>query len=386
MSLEQPEVAQKSFTEQAKSANSDVPPNASTPNEPAGKENTKLPTKQKSWRATRRGEPAKVLKLAEDTPVPAKLKKGEVLVKVQAAALNPVGYKIMGVLPGFVLRRVQAVEHDLSGVVVDGNGTEFKEDDEVFGWIPVNQSLSTGQGALAQYTRLPAANLARRPPNISATQAAGFCLAGLTAYQALVDIGRIQEGQWVFVNGGSTAVGSFAIMIAKALGARVGTSASGRNEQYVRDLGADEFFDYTKAPLHEQLAAACPEAKYDVFLEAVGFIEPTLFVKSAAYLTPRGTFVSVGPQSTSLGEYIRFAWNVILRPSVLGGTKRKWRLVLVEPVQEDLKVFAKMIEEGKVHPLVDSVFAFEDALKAYERLLTKRATGKIVVKVDPAAE
>ena len=89
--------------------------------------------------------------------------------------------------------------------------------------------------------------------------------------------------------------------------------------------GGGQFFDYTKAPLHEQLAAACPEAKYDVFLEVVGFIEPTLFVKSAAYLTPRGTFVSVGPQSTSLGEYIRFAWNVFLRPSFLGGTKRKWR-------------------------------------------------------------
>ena len=106
--------------------------------------------------------------------------------------------------------------------------------------MPPDQSMSTGQGALAQYTRLPAANLARRRPNISATQAAGFCLAGLTAYQALVDIGRVKEGQWVFVNGGSTAVGSFAIMIAKALGARVGTSASGRNEKYVRDLGADE--------------------------------------------------------------------------------------------------------------------------------------------------
>ena len=91
MSLEQPPATLQSPGEQTKSANSDVPPtNTSKPSEPSGKEDKKLPATQKSWRATRRGEPAKVLKLAEDTPVPAKLKKGEVLVKVQAAALNPV--------------------------------------------------------------------------------------------------------------------------------------------------------------------------------------------------------------------------------------------------------------------------------------------------------
>ncbi|KAI0335216.1 NAD-P-binding protein [Cubamyces sp. BRFM 1775] len=365
-----------------------APPATAAPAEtPTAKEDKKtLPATQRSWRITGSGEPAKVLKLAEDTPVPAKLKKGEVLVRVQAAALNPVGYKMMGLLPGFVNRRVQAAEYDLAGVVVDGNGTELKEGDEVFGSIPVGLSISTGQGALAQYTRLPAANLTRRPSNVTATQASGFGIAGLTAYQALVDVARLKEGQWVFVNGGSTAVGAFAIMIAKALGARVGASASGKNEEYVRGLGADEFFDYTKSPLHEQLAAANKEPKYDVFLEAVGFLDPTLFVKSAAYLAPRGVFISVGPQGSGLGNYVSFAWNVFLRPSFLGGTKRKWKLVTVKPVHEDLEAFAKLVEEGKVRPLVDSVFAFEDVLKAYEKILTKRATGKIVVKVDPAAE
>ncbi|KAI0655132.1 NAD-P-binding protein [Cubamyces menziesii] len=365
-----------------------APPTTAAATEPPAKEDKKLPATQRSWRLTGSGEPAKVLKLAEDTPVPAKLKKGEVLVKVHAAALNPVGYKMMALLPGFVNRRVQAAEYDLAGVVVDGNGTELKEGDEVFGWIPAGLSISTGQGALAQYTRLPAANLARRPSNVSATQASGFGIAGLTAYQALVDVARLKEGQWVFVNGGSTAVGSFAIMIAKALGAHVGASASGKNEEYVRGLGADEFFDYTESPLHEQLAAANKdkEPKYDVFLEAVGVLEPTLFVKSAAYLAPRGVFISVGPQGSGLANFVSFAWNVFLRPSFLGGTKRKWKLVTVKPVHEDLEAFAKLVEEGKVRPLVDSVYAFEDVLKAYEKLMTKRATGKIVVKVDPTAE
>ncbi|KAJ2975354.1 hypothetical protein NUW54_g11745 [Trametes sanguinea] len=115
----------------------------------------------------------------------------------------------MGLVPGFLLRRIQAAEYDLAGVVVDGNNTGLKEGDQVFGWIPVPLSLSTGQGALQQYARLPAANLTIRPPSVTPTQAAGFGVAGLTAYQALEGIAHIKEGQSVFVNGGSTAVGAF---------------------------------------------------------------------------------------------------------------------------------------------------------------------------------
>ncbi|KAI9063119.1 NAD-P-binding protein [Trametes sanguinea] len=348
---------------------------------------SKIPATQKSWRVTGKGEPAKVLKLASDTPVPAKLKKGEVLVKVQAAALNPVGYKTMGLVPGFLLRRIQAAEYDLAGVVVDGNSTGLKEGDQVFGWIPVPLSLSSGQGALQQYARLPAANLVIRPPTVTPTQAAGFCVAGLTAYQALEGIAHIKEGQSVFVNGGSTAVGAFAIQLAKARGAkRVGASASAKNEEFVRKQGADEFFDYTKSPLHEQLAAANPTPKYDVFFEAVGLLDPTLFLKSEAYLDRHGVFISVGPQGSGIGNYLHFTWNVLLKPGFLGGVKRKWKLVSVKPVEKDLKDFAKLVEEGKIKPLVDSVYDFEDALKAYEKMMTKRATGKIVVKVDPAAQ
>ncbi|KAI0335215.1 NAD-P-binding protein [Cubamyces sp. BRFM 1775] len=354
----------------------------------ANKEYTEIPTTQKTWRITGSGEPAKVLKLSNDTPVSSKLKKGEVLVRVQAAALNPVGYTLMDLLPGFVLRRIHAAEYDLAGIVVNGNGTAFKTGDEVFGWIPPNQFISNNQGALAQYTRLPAENLAHRPSNVSVTQAAGFSVAGLAAYQALTDIGRLKAGQALFINGGSTAVGSFAIMIAKALGARVVVSASARNEAYVRELGADEFFDYTKSPLHEQLAAANPTPKYDVFLEATGALDPTLFVKSPAYLARRGVFISVGPQGSGLGNYASFAWHVFMRPSFMGGTNRKWKLLSVKPDSEDSFEFARMVEEviGKIRPLVDSVFAFKDTLKAYERLMSKRATGKVVVKVDPAVE
>ena len=97
-----------------------------------------------------------------------------------------------------------------------------------------------GYGALAEYTKVSAAHAAIRPKNVTPTEASGFLVAGLTAYQALFHIAKLEEGQSVFINGGSTSVGSFAIQLAKAKGARVAVSASGKNEQYVRGLGADE--------------------------------------------------------------------------------------------------------------------------------------------------
>lgn len=105
---------------------------------------------------------------------------------------------------------------------------------------PKALSISSGQGALTQYTKVPAINLVPRPSTITPTQAAGFSLAGQTAYQALIELAKLEEGQSVFINGGSTAVGAFAIQIAKAKGAHVTASASAKNEEYVRSLGADE--------------------------------------------------------------------------------------------------------------------------------------------------
>ncbi|KAI1797933.1 NAD(P)-binding protein [Ganoderma leucocontextum] len=332
----------------------------------------------KSWRVTASGEPAKVLQFG-DVPVP-KPKKGDILVKVQAVALNPVGYKSMEWVPGFVARRSKAHEFDLTGVVVDANHTEFKEGDEIMGVIPVTTVYLNGYGALAQYTRVSASRAVLRPKNVTPTQASGFPIAGLTAYQALFHLAKLEEGQSIFINGGSTAVGSFAIQLAKAKGARVAVSASGKNEQYVRSLGADEFFDYTKQPLHEQLIASDPNPKYHVFLEAVGTVDPTLFVESEKYLAPGGVFLSVGPQGSG---YLKFFWKVMFQPSWLGGTKRSWKLISVDPAKKDFEDFSKLVEEGRVKPLVDSVYSFEDTLKAYERIQTGRATGKVVVKVDP---
>jgi NADPH:quinone reductase-like Zn-dependent oxidoreductase len=140
--------------------------------------------------------------------------------------------------PNSLFKRI--AEHDFAGEVVDPNGSDFKVGENIYGMIDVSHSLFTRQGSLTSYTFAPAACIVRRPSNVTPVEAAGLTLAGLTAYQALFDLGKLEKGQTVFINGGSTSVGAFAIQLAKAKGCKVVASASGKNEQFVKDLGADE--------------------------------------------------------------------------------------------------------------------------------------------------
>ncbi|RDB24078.1 Zinc-type alcohol dehydrogenase-like protein C16A3.02c [Hypsizygus marmoreus] len=367
---------------------------------------SEIPETQRAWIIERRGLPSKALTLRTDWKVPSKLKPGEVLVKVQAAALNPVGYKLMRVLPNFAHSgRPLPAEYDLSGVIVDGNGTEFSNGDQVFGYVSTGgcgpgfylynnlQNLSelsqaTSQGALAEYVRMPADHLVLRPPNVSPIEASGITLVGQTAYEGLIDFGQLEAGQTVLINGGSSAVGAYAIQIAKAKGAKVVATASGKNEQFVRNLGADEFIDYTKAPLHQYLTEHPPSPKFHVILDAVGLIDPSLYTHSPAYLAPNGIFVSTGPMphSTSASELwktVKTGFHCFLLPTWLGGTKRQYKIFLVKNKKSTLETLQKMVADGSIKPPVDSVYEFEDVLKAYDRIMSSRATGKVVVKVDP---
>ncbi|KAG1756458.1 NAD(P)-binding protein [Suillus paluster] len=347
-----------------------------------------LPKTQRAWRSVKRGKPSESLVFQTDVAVPP-LSPGEVLVKVQAAALNPVGWKIMSTAPNILARRPITPECDFAGVVADANGTEFSAGDEVIGFISISLQLKTGQGALTEYTKLPAANLVLKPSNVSAIEACGLPLAGETALQALLDIGKLQAGQSVFVNGGSSAVGMNAIYIAKALGAKVVTSASSRNEEFCRKMGADEFIDYTSKPLHEHFVDNPPSPKFDIVFDAVALVDPALYKYSNAYIKPKGVFISTGPWpdlkswrgSTGIAKLISLGCE-ILRPSFLGGVNTKWTMVSVTHKPQDLAKLRDLVAEGKLKLVVDSVYGFEDVLSAYERIMTSRATGKVVVKVD----
>jgi len=167
------------------------------------------------------------------------------------------GYKLFRLLPNIMAGRPRVAEYDLSGVVVDANGTRFKNGDHVFGWVPSSkhrnpraftlflttyqdQARSTNQGALMEYCKLSANWLVNRPPNVTPIQSASFSLTGLTAYEVIFNRCDVQPGQRLFINGGSTSVGIFAIQLAKIRGAHVTVSASGGKEDLLRSLGADE--------------------------------------------------------------------------------------------------------------------------------------------------
>lgn len=143
-------------------------------------------------------------------------------------------------LPVSIVKKNRIPEFDFAGQVIDPNGSDFKVDDEVFGIVAPLHGFSNGQGTLASYIFVSADHIVLKPPNVSFIEASGLAGSGLTAYHALFGIGKLEPGQSVFINGGSTSIGVFAIQLAKSIGCRVYASASGKNEKFVRDLGADE--------------------------------------------------------------------------------------------------------------------------------------------------
>ncbi|KAA1471271.1 NAD(P)-binding protein [Dentipellis sp. KUC8613] len=347
-----------------------------------------IPEKQKAWIVVRRGKPKDALVLKTDAPVPSTLKPGEVLVKVQAAALNPVGYKLMGMLPNFIAKRPLTAESDFTGIVANGNGTRWLEGEAVFGTIPYDLSMKTKQGALTEYTVVPADHLATRPANITPVQAAGVGIVGFTAWQAVFDYLKMEEGQHLFVYGASTSVGVFAIQFAKAKGIKVTASASEKNREFVKALGADDFIDYTKEDIAAYLAQNPPTPKFHGILDAFGLPNASLYANSEKYLAPGGIYASVGPQPHGLGDVpklLRLIFDMV-RPTWLGGVKRKFALVTIKVDTEDLNEIQDLLATGKISPRIDSVYNFEDVLPAYDRIMTGRATGKIVVKVDPSID
>ncbi|KAG5635903.1 hypothetical protein H0H81_009728 [Sphagnurus paluster] len=311
-----------------------------------------VPKTQRAWIIQSRGPPSKALSLQSNWEVPTELKEGEVLVKVQAAALNPVGYKLMKMLPNFAgTGRPLPAENDFSGVIVDGNGTHFSEGDQVFGYISTEISSVIRQGALSEYVRIPSDHLVIRPSNVSPIQAAGITLVAQTAHAALFDVGKLEAGQTILINGGSSSVGAYAIQIAKAKGAKVVATASTKNEEFVRKLGADEFIDYTKAPLHKYLAANPPSPKFHVILDAVGLVDPSLYTHSPAYLAPNGIFISTGPlpKDTSASELWKFIKTsyVMVMPRWLGGTSRTHKIVMLKHKKSRLDEIQRMVADGR---------------------------------------
>jgi NADPH:quinone reductase-like Zn-dependent oxidoreductase len=299
------------------------------------------------------GGPEVLREVEVETPEPGF---SQILVKVHAAGLNPTdwGHRAHGVFlgqPPFILG------WDVSGVVVaTGFGvTLFKPGDEVFGMLP----YPFGVGSHAEYVAGPARAFANKPANVDHIQAGALPLAALTAWQALNDTAHLQPGQRVLIHAAAGGVGHLAVQIAKARGAYVIGTASAKNHDLVKSLGADEVIDYHAVPFEEVAA------DIDVVLDA---ITGDYSARSLRTLRPGGILVSLLP----------FAHQITAEAERLGV---RAELMLVEHDHQGMTAIADLVTEGRLRPVVAATFPLAAAAKAHEIGEQRHVAGKLVLTV-----
>jgi NADPH:quinone reductase-like Zn-dependent oxidoreductase len=296
---------------------------------------------------------------------------GQVLIRVRAAGVDPGVWHMMTGLPlagrlafGLTRPKVATLGMDVAGTVVEvgANVTRFTPGDEVYG---------VGTGSFAEYATAKERNLVKKPASLSFEQAAAVAISSTTALQALRDAGRMRGGERVLVIGASGGVGSFAVQIAKALGAASVTGVcSTRNLERVRSIGADDVIDYTR----EDLSGRARE--FDLVLDTAGN-RPLGVLRQT--VKPKGTVVMVGAEGGGrmLGAVTRNLQALVQGPFV--GQRLAGLLALVKT--GDLEVVREMLEHGSVAPLIDRTYPLEQAADAIRYLAEGHAQGKIVLTV-----
>jgi NADPH:quinone reductase-like Zn-dependent oxidoreductase len=303
-----------------------------------------------------------------DAPV---VKDDDVLIRVRAAAANPRDWHFMRGLP-YVIRpqfglrrpRNRLLGSDVAGQVeaVGANVTRFRPGDEVYADVVT--------GGFAEYACAPEGVVAPKPANLTFEQAAAVPLAALTALQGLRDRGRTQPGQKVLIIGAGGGVGTFAVQIAKWLGAEVTGVCSTGKVDLVRSLGSDHVIDYTREDFVQR------GRRYDLVLQLAGTRSPSDCRRA---LTPTGTLLLSSGESSGrwVGPIGRIVKAVVLSPFV------RQRLVPFEAKRsvEDLRLMTELIEAGTVTPVIDRTFSLGDVPAAMRHLEAGHARGKIAITV-----
>jgi len=284
----------------------------------------------------------------------------EVLIKIEAASVNPIDWKIRkGMLRFIVPLKFPAIlGFDISGeVIAVGNKvTKFKVGDSVFGW----SNLRGGQG-YAQYIALDEQNILNRPWTLSAFEAAGAPLAGETALQVLRDYGKVKAGQEVLIIGAAGGVGLFAMQLAKIFGAKITAVCGGHSIPLVKSLGADHIIDYQK----ESLPAS--SNSYDLIFDAVS---KHSFEKTKHLLKPSGIYVSTLPSITAIVALIKN----LFRP-------QKEYFIVAKNSVTDLTYLKTLFEQNKLQTIIDRTFPLHKIAQAHQYSETEHAHGKIIIAI-----
>jgi NADPH:quinone reductase-like Zn-dependent oxidoreductase len=308
--------------------------------------------------------PPEVLQLKEiEKPTPTE---NQVLVKVHAASVNALEWRPFTMSPILIrlmggLRKPKdpKLGTDVAGRVeaVGSNVTEFQPGDEVFG---------VASGAFAEYVCAGKTKLALKPANVSFEAAAAVPVAAFTALQGLRDRGQIQPGQKILIYGASGGVGTFAVQLARSLGAEVTAVCSTRNLDMARSIGADHVIDYTREEFTKN------GQRYNLILAVNGY-HPILGYRRA--LSPGGICVMLG------GSMAQVLQGLLLGPLVsrIGG--KKMGFLLANSNQKDLVFMGELLEAGKIVPVIDRSYPLDEVPKALRYLMEEHARGKVVITV-----
>ncbi|KAL6874272.1 GroES-like protein [Trichoderma longibrachiatum] len=330
-----------------------------------------------AWQVAAPGTIEQSLKLIDNAPKPAPpLQKGQILVEVVSAGLNPADYKTveMGLFSKAILSFPKTPGMDLSGRVVAAadDVADVKAGDVVL----VRLDPTKAAGSLSQYVVAERAGYAVLPPDFDMDVAAGAPTTALTAYQTIKPY--VERGSKIFINGGSGGVGTFGIQIGKALGCHVAVSCSAKKKELCEKLGADEIFDYKAGDLVTQLKER--GEVFDLIVDNVGSSLPGLYQQSKHYLKPEGVYVLVGG-SASLSSAKNFAMAKFV-PSFLGGGRNRLVTFVTANKHDDLAQIAQWLGEGAVRTIIDATFEFEEAVQAFEHLKKGSSGGKVIVHVS----
>ena len=304
----------------------------------------------------------------------------DVLVQIYAASVNPVDLKIRDGELKLVLpyRLPFVLGNDLAGVVVrvGSRVRRFKPGDEVYARPDKDR-----MGAFAELISIREDAVANKPKQLTMEEAASIPLVGLTAWQALIERANLQRGQKVLIHAGSGGVGTFAIQLAKHVGAIVATTTSTANLEWVKRLGADIVIDYKKDDFETTLR------DYDAVLDTQG---GETLEKSLRVLRPGGKLISIsGPPDPDFAKEIGATWIVGLAMRLLSARIRRsakrhhvsYSFLFMRPSGDQLREIGSLIDSGAIRPVVDRVYPFESTKEALAYVEKGRAKGKVIVKV-----